>query len=84
MSKKKKVKKGEVIKKVKKNVAAIDARFKSAMAMNPPDENPFKMENEQKIDRFRPGYRNDRDPLKKKSRLKNRENRPKKPQGRKY
>lgn len=81
---KKKKKKGEVKKPKQKNVAAIDARFKSAMAMQPPDENPFKKDNENKIDRFRSAYRNDRDPLKKKSRLKSRHNRPKKPQNRRY
>jgi len=62
-----------------KNTAAIDERFKKAMSIKPPDENPFKMDNENKIDRFRYLHRTDRKTLKEKSRLKRRDSRPKKP-----
>ncbi len=63
-----------------KNTAAIEERFKKAMAIQPPDENPYKMDNENKIDRFRYLHRTDRSSLKEKSRLKRRDSRPKKPQ----
>lgn len=63
-----------------KNAAAIEERFKKAMALQPPDENPFKMENENVIDHFRPAFRNDWDSIKATNRKKTRENRPKKPQ----
>ncbi len=76
---KKKKNKGE--KKAKqKNTAAIDERFKKAMAIQPPDENPFKMDNENKIDRFRYTYKTDRRSVKEQSRQNARHNRPKKPQ----
>ena len=78
MSKKKK-KKGEK-KPQQKNVAAIDERFKKAMAIQPPDETPFKMEDENKIDRFRNLHRTEKRSLKTISRVTNRHNRPKKPQ----
>jgi hypothetical protein len=77
----KKKKKGKEKKAPQKNTAAIDERFKKAMALQPPDDNPFKMDNENKIDRFRPAFRNDWASVKEKSRVKNRHNRPKKPQG---
>ena len=78
--KKKKKKKGEK-KPKQKNTAAIDERFKKAMALQPPDENPFKMDNENKIDRFRPAHRTDRDTLKTHNRKLARQNRQKKAQG---
>jgi hypothetical protein len=72
--------KGPVEKKVKqKNSAAVDERFKKALAIQPPDDNPFKMENEDKIDRFRPLFRNDWSSYKEQNRLKRRDARPKKP-----
>ena len=78
MSGKKKKGKGE--KKAKqKNTAAIDERFKKALAIQPPDENPFKMDNENKIDRFRGIHRNKRDSIKTENRQLSRHNRPKKP-----
>lgn len=76
---KKKKNKGE--KKAKqKNTAAIDERFKKAMALTPPDENPFKMENENKIDRFRYTFKTDRRSVKEQRRQTARHNRPKKAQ----
>ena len=78
MSKKSKKKKKEK-KPKQKNTQAIEERYKKAMAMTPPDENPFKMENENKIDRFRYLHRTDRKTVKEKSRLKRRDSRPKKP-----
>jgi hypothetical protein len=79
MGKKKKKKKGEK-KPKQKNTAAIDERFKKALAIQPPDENPFKIENENKIDRFRSIHRTDRRSVKAKQRQLSRHNRPKKPQ----
>jgi hypothetical protein len=70
-----------VEKKVKqRNAQAIEDRFKKAMALVPPDENPFKMENEDKIDHFRSLYRDDWASIKTQSRQIQRHNRPKKPQ----
>ena len=44
--------------KKKKDKSKIDERVKSINAIQPPDENPFKMDNEDKIDRFlRFGFR---------------------------
>jgi len=63
-----------------KNSAAIDERFKKAMAIQPPDDNPFKMENEKKIDMFRYAFRNDDRSVKEEHRQLARHNRPKKPQ----
>lgn len=80
----KKKKKDKEKKAPQKNTAAIDERFKKAMALQPPDENPFKMDNENKIDRFRPVFRTDRSSFKEKARVKNRHNRPKKAQGPKF
>jgi hypothetical protein len=79
MSGKKKKKKGEK-KPKQKNTAAIDDRFKKAMAIQPPDENPFKMDNENKIDHFRSFNRTDRRSIKAQHREQARHNRPKKPQ----
>ena len=79
MGSKKKKNKGE--KKIKqKNSAAIDERFKKAMALTPPDENPFKQDNENKIDRFRYTWKNDWKSIKEHKRQSARHNRPKKPQ----
>jgi len=78
MSGKKKKKKEKKPK--QKNTAAIDERFKKAMAIQPPDENPYKMENENKIDRFRYTYKTDRRSVKEQKRQTARHNRPKKPQ----
>jgi len=51
----KKKKKGEIAsttgKKLKRS-ANVDERAKQAMALQPPDENPYKMENERNIDGF--------------------------------
>ena len=77
--KKKKKKKGEK-KPKQKNTAAIDERFKKALSIQPPDDNPYKMENENKIDRFRYLHRTDRRSVKDKHRQLARHNRPKKPQ----
>ncbi len=76
----KKKKKGKGEKKTQqKNTAAIDERFKKALAIQPPDENPYKMENENKIDRFRSPWFSDRRTIKTVSRQKRRDSRPKKP-----
>lgn len=74
--KKKKKKKGEK-KGKQKDTQAIEERYKKAISLTPPDDNPFKQENENKIDRFRPVHRNDRKSIKEKARLKRRESRPK-------
>jgi len=73
-------------KKKKKNAAAakllkeakypsnVDARVKEAMAIQPPEQNEFKMDNEDNIDkwlRFRPKVRDKYENLKQKARLKN-------------
>ncbi|MBW2965262.1 hypothetical protein KY363_07430 [Candidatus Woesearchaeota archaeon] len=65
-----------------KNTAAIDERFKKALAIQPPDENPFKMDNENKIDRFRYSWKTDWRSIKTVSRQKRRDSRPKKPKRR--
>jgi hypothetical protein len=65
-----------------KDSAAVDERFKKAMALQPPDDNPFKMENDNKIDQFRFSNKNDWRSLKEFNRQKARHNRPKKPQKR--
>jgi hypothetical protein len=62
-----------------KNAAAIDERFKKALAIQAPEENPYKMENEARIERFRPLFRSDWSSIKEQSRLKRRDARPKKP-----
>jgi hypothetical protein len=49
------------------------------MALTPPEDNPFKMENENKIDRFRYVHKTDRRPIKTKLRHSRRETRPHKP-----
>lgn len=77
MSGKKKKKKDKKPK--QKNTAAIDERFKKALAIQPPDENPYKMDNEKKIDFFRSPWRTDRRNIKTVSRQKRRDSRPKKP-----
>ena len=69
-------------KKVKKNTAAIDERFKKALAIQPPEDNPFKMENEAKIDRWRPLYSTDWRTIKTQARQERRDSRPKKPKNR--
>lgn len=79
MGKKKKNKKGEK-KPQQKNTQAIEERYKKASALTPPDDNPYKVENENKIDRFRYNFKTDRSTIKEKSRLKRRDSRPKKPQ----
>ena len=60
-----------------RNTQAVDERVKQINAMSPPDENPWKMENEKKIGRFRTFGRNDRMSIAEKNRLKKRTNRPK-------
>ncbi len=76
---KKKKNKGEK-KPKQKNTAAIDERYKKALSIQPPDENPHKMDNENKIDRFRYAFKNDRRSIKAKKRQVARHNRPKKSQ----
>jgi hypothetical protein len=62
MSKKKNKKKKEE-KKAKKDAdsksGVIDQRAKEAMSIRPPEENPFFMDNEKKIERWRPAWRTD-------------------------
>jgi len=72
---------GEV-KTKQKNSAAIEERFKKALSIQPPDDNPFKMENEQKIDRFRSLYKSDWRSIKEIHRHKRRDSRPHKPKQR--
>ncbi len=80
---KKKKKKGE--KKAKqKDTSAIDERAKKAMALTPPEENPFKMDNENKIDRFRYIYKTDRRSIKTQLRHSRRATRPHKAQRKSY
>jgi hypothetical protein len=59
-----------------KNAQAIDERFKKALAVQPPEDNPFKMENDQKIDRFRFLYKSDWRSIKEIHRHKRRDSRP--------
>jgi hypothetical protein len=66
--------------KKQKNSAAVDERFKKALAIQPPEDNPYKMENEAKIDRFRYLYRTDWSSFKEQRRQVARHNRPKRPQ----
>jgi len=76
MSKKKKEKKV----KVKKHQSGVEERMKSINSISLPDENPYKKDNEDLIDHWRPSFRNDRTSYKEKSRVIKRENRPKKSQ----
>jgi hypothetical protein len=72
--------KGATEKKTKqKNMQAVEDRFKKALAIQPPDENPFKMENEAKIDHFRYLYKTDWRTIKTQARQERRDSRPKKP-----
>ena len=45
-------KKKEAGPKVKRDVHKIDERVKSIQNLQPPDENPWKMDNEKRIDQF--------------------------------
>jgi len=76
MSKKKKEKKP----KIRKHASGVETRIKEIANIQPPDETPFKKDNENKLDRWRPSFRNDRVSYKEKSRLSQRGNRPKKSQ----
>ncbi len=76
MSKKKSKKKT----KIKKHTSGVEERMKSIVNIQLPDETPYKKDNEDKIDRFRYSFRNDRTSYKEKSRAVKRENRPKKSQ----
>ena len=78
----KKKKKKKEKKPKQKDTAAIDERFKKALAIQPPDETPYKMENERKIERFRPIHRTDWLSIKAQRRRAARHNRPKKPKKR--
>jgi len=49
---KKKKKKGKGVKKEKKSRAHVDERVKKILELQPPDKNPYKMDNEKSIDRF--------------------------------
>ncbi len=72
MGKKKKEKKP----KIKKHASGVEERIKSINNIKLPDENPFKKENELKLERWRPAFRTDRTTYKEKSRLSKRKNRP--------
>jgi hypothetical protein len=77
----KKSKKKKEAKKVKKKYpSGVEERMKSIVNISLPDENPFKKENEDKVDRWRPSFRTDKSSYKEKSRLSQRGNRPKKSQ----
>ena len=76
MSKKKDKKKT----KIKKHASGVEERLKTIANIQLPDETPFKKDNEDKVDRFRYAFRNDRSSLKEKSRVSQRGNRPKKSQ----
>ena len=78
MSKKSKKKQDKKKKTKKKYPSAVEERMKSIANIALPDEVPDKKENEDKIDRFRYNFRNDRATLKEKSRVSQRGNRPKK------
>jgi hypothetical protein len=51
-SKKKDKKKVKVKKEIKRVGPTVDERAKEAMSIQPPDENPFKMDNDRRIDQF--------------------------------
>ncbi len=76
MSKKKKDKKP----KIRKHTSGVEERMKEISNIQPPDETPFKKENENKLDHWRPSFRNNRTSYKEQSRLSQRGNRPKKSQ----
>ena len=59
---------------------SVDERAKQAASLQPPDENPYKMDNEKKIDFFRSPWRTDRDSIKENLSKTKRHNRPKKAQ----
>ncbi len=81
MSKKSKSKKKDLKKKTKKKYpSGVEERMKSLNTIKLPDENPHKKDNEDKLDRWRPSFWNDKSSLKEKSRLSQRGNRPKKSQ----
>jgi hypothetical protein len=69
--------------KVKKHQSGVEERMKSIANIELPDENPFKKDNEDKIDHWRPAFRNDRQSYKEKSRLSKRKNRPRRSQKKK-
>ena len=58
-----------------RNTQAVDERVKQISSLQPPEENPWKMDNENKIDRFRPVGKGGRMSLAEKSRLEKRQNR---------
>ena len=58
-----------------RNTQAVDDRIKQINAMSPPDENPWKMDNENKIGRFRPIGQSDRTSIAEKNRMKKKQNR---------
>ena len=66
--------------KVKKHQSGVEERMKSIVNIQLPDENPHKKDNEDKLDHWRPSFRNDRSSYKEKSRVSQRGNRPKKSQ----
>ena len=67
-----------------RNTQAVDERVKQINAMTPPDENPYKMDNEKKIGRFRSLAAPDRMSISEKNRMKKRQNRLKKRTGPKF
>ncbi len=79
MSKKSKKKK-ESKKTKKKYPTGVEERIKSITNIDLPDANPYKKDNEDKLDHWRPAFRTDRSSYKEKSRLSQRSNRPKKSQ----
>jgi len=52
MAKKKKKKKGEKKQKKKRDITKVEERIKQALSLKPPEKNPYKVENERKIERF--------------------------------
>ncbi|MFC1753911.1 hypothetical protein ACFL96_11070 [Thermoproteota archaeon] len=74
MSKKSKKKKREP-KPSQRNTQAVDERVKQVNAMAPPDENPWKMDNEKKLGRWRPLGQSDKLSISEKNRFDKRQNR---------
>ncbi|MFQ5474561.1 MAG: hypothetical protein ACE5DM_01865 [Candidatus Nanoarchaeia archaeon] len=58
-----------------RNTQAVDERLKQINSLTPPDENPWKMENERKIDRWRPANKSSRLSIADEKRLNKRKNR---------
>ena len=80
VNKKKKKKKEKKKKNYPAPTQSVDERAKQASSLQPPDQNPHKMDNERKIDFFRSPWRSDRSSIKEVLSKEKRHNRPKKPQ----